>query len=78
MRSIGVPYKDADVEGAVADARLQGEAIAKDLAAEGVTIEPDAELVGVIAYLQRLGAKPAPATESAPVARVDVEKGTQP
>jgi cytochrome c oxidase cbb3-type subunit I/II len=78
LRSIGVPYKDADIEGAVADARVQGDAIAKDLASEGVTIAPDAELVGVIAYLQRLGAKPAPANEAAPVARVDIEKGARP
>jgi cytochrome c oxidase cbb3-type subunit I/II len=58
MRSIGVPYTNADIAGARADAAEQGGAIAKDLFAEGVQIESDAEMVAVIAYLQRLGKSP--------------------
>jgi cytochrome c oxidase cbb3-type subunit I/II len=75
LKSIGVPYRDADIEGAAADARAQGEAVAKDLAGEGVHIEPDAELVAMIAYLQRLGAKPEPERQPAPVAAAEIEKG---
>jgi cytochrome c oxidase cbb3-type subunit I/II len=75
LKSIGVPYRDADIEGAKADALDQGVAIAKDLAVEGVTIEPDAELVGVIAYLQRLGAKPEPPKSPMPVAKAETSEG---
>jgi cytochrome c oxidase cbb3-type subunit I/II len=60
LSSVGVPYKDTDIERSVSDARQQGEVITKDLAGEGVTVAPDTELVAVIAYLQRLGKKPEP------------------
>jgi cytochrome c oxidase cbb3-type subunit I/II len=78
LKSIGVPYKDADVEGAAADAREQGSAIAKDLAAEGAAIAPDTELVAVIAYLQRLGTKPAPPKAPEPVANAGRDNGGAP
>ena len=55
MRSIGVPYAQNDIDGAEADAREQGALVVKDLAAEGVSVEPDSQMVAVIAYLQRLG-----------------------
>ncbi len=55
MKSVGVPYKDADIANAQTDARAQGEAIVKDLATEGVEVKPDTQMVAVIAYLQRLG-----------------------
>ncbi len=58
MKSIGVPYTDADVKNAQGDAHEQGAAIAKDLAGEGVKVEPDTQLVALISYLQRLGKKP--------------------
>jgi len=70
LKSIGVPYKDADVAAAQADAREQGQAIAKDLAGEGVTVEPDTQMVAVIAYLQRLGKKPEP-PKTTPVAAAE-------
>jgi cytochrome c oxidase cbb3-type subunit I/II len=58
MKSIGVPYTDAEVNGAEADAKAQAAGVVKDLAAEGVTLEPDTQLVALISYLQRLGTKP--------------------
>jgi cytochrome c oxidase cbb3-type subunit I/II len=85
MRSIGVPYSEAEVGSAQTDALAQGNAIAKDLAAEGVKLEPDTELVAVIAYLQRLGKKPdAPkaggvvaATETKPADVAPAKEGTK-
>jgi len=55
MRSIGVPYAQNDVDTAEGDAREQGALVAKDLATEGVKLDPDTEMVALIAYLQRLG-----------------------
>jgi cytochrome c oxidase cbb3-type subunit I/II len=59
LNTVGVPYSNADVAGAEADAREQGAAIVKDLATEGVTVEPDTQMVALISYLQRLGKKTA-------------------
>jgi cytochrome c oxidase cbb3-type subunit I/II len=55
MRSVGVPYAQNDIDGAESDAREQGALVAKDLAAEGVKVDSDTEMVALIAYLQRLG-----------------------
>jgi cytochrome c oxidase cbb3-type subunit I/II len=61
MKSIGVPYTDADIERAPADARQAGEQIASDLQkAAMVDVAPDSEIVALIAYLQRLGKIPTP------------------
>jgi Cu2+-exporting ATPase len=60
MKTIGVPYSDAEIAAASTDARTQGEGIAKDLHLAGVDVAPDSELVAVTAYLQRLGAAPPP------------------
>ena len=50
-----------DVKAAPAVARSQAQLIAADLAAQGgVEIAEDAELVAMIAYLQRLGRGPQP------------------
>ena len=59
MRSIGVPYKDADIQGAEKDARAQARGIADDLKQNGEQVSPDSDVVALIAYLQRLGQKPA-------------------
>ena len=72
MRSIGVPYTNADIKGARADAAEQGGAIAKDLFAEGVKVDSDAEMVAVIAYLQRLGKSPPPSKPGGAVAAAPV------
>jgi cytochrome c oxidase cbb3-type subunit I/II len=56
MRSVGVPYTDAAIASAQADAKAQAEQIAaglKDAGAEKA--DPDSELTALIAYLQKLG-----------------------
>ncbi len=58
MRTIGVPYTDADITHAVVDARAQASEIARDLADNGARVGADRELVALIAYLQRLGRTP--------------------
>ncbi len=55
MRSIGVPYADGYEEKAVDDLYQQAEKISNDLLENGVIAEPDAEIIALIAYLQRLG-----------------------
>jgi cytochrome c oxidase cbb3-type subunit I/II len=60
MRTVGVPYTDAQIASAIEDARAQGQAVAKDLAEGGVKVDPDSKMVATIAYLQRLGQKPQP------------------
>jgi cytochrome c oxidase cbb3-type subunit I/II len=78
LQSIGVPYKSSDIEHARADAQEQGSAIARDLATEGVHVEPDMEIVAIISYLQRLGAKPQPAAPAgAPLAEMPTEKANR-
>ncbi|HEU4538629.1 MAG TPA: cbb3-type cytochrome c oxidase subunit II, partial [Polyangiaceae bacterium] len=59
MRALGVPYAEAEVEGAEGLARAQAAEIAKDLRANGADADEGSELVALVAYLQRLGG-PAP------------------
>jgi len=71
MKTLGVPYSDADVSSAPVDARKQGERIATELREAGADdANPDSELVALVAYLQSLGRKtePKPAPASAPLA----------
>ena len=69
MKSIGVPYSDADVAGAAADARAQGAEIATELAVDGVQVAADSDMVAIIAYVQSIGRKPAPAKPGSAVAQ---------
>lgn len=55
MKKLGVPYSDAEINNALADAEAQAQAIVKDLAANDVEVEPNKEIVAMIAYLQRMG-----------------------
>ncbi len=56
MRSLGIPYTDAEVENAVSDARAQAEAIAQKLVEQGAPAGlADKEIIALIAYLQSLG-----------------------
>ena len=59
LSKVGVPYTEAQMAAAESDAREQGRAIAEDLAKEGAHVEPDTQMVAIIAYLQRLGKPPA-------------------
>jgi cytochrome c oxidase cbb3-type subunit I/II len=54
LQTLGVPYTDEEVEHAEEDARAQGAAIAEALAPDD-TVDPESQLVAMIAYLQRLG-----------------------
>jgi cytochrome c oxidase cbb3-type subunit I/II len=56
MRTLGVPYEQQTIDDARALALAQGQTIADDLQRTGgVNIDPDAEIVALIAYLQQLG-----------------------
>jgi cytochrome c oxidase cbb3-type subunit I/II len=55
LRTVGVPYEDGYEDQANADLEKQSEAIAKSLKADGIEVVPDAEIIAMIAYLQRLG-----------------------
>jgi cytochrome c oxidase cbb3-type subunit I/II len=55
MRRLGVPYPDGYETQAMADLKTQAQAIADNLKLTGAPVEADREIVGLIAYLQRLG-----------------------
>jgi cytochrome c oxidase cbb3-type subunit I/II len=56
MQTLGVPYKDFEIENAEAAAQSQAERIAKGLAEQGAPAGlEDKEIVALIAYLQSLG-----------------------
>ncbi len=61
MKRLGVPYTDAEIANAQAAYRAQAEPILARLTAQGIeatTIDPESQLVALIAYLQRLGRVP--------------------
>ena len=55
MRTLGVPYTDAQIGSAVADRDAQAAGIAASLQGSGIEVSADREIVALIAYLQRLG-----------------------
>lgn len=58
LRTLGHPYSDAEISGAVADAEKQAAGIAERLRKDGIALDETAvhsEAVAMIAYLQRLG-----------------------
>lgn len=55
LRILGVPYSDEDINRAEEDLKAQAQQIADDLAAQGAVVRADAEIIAMIAYLQRLG-----------------------
>jgi len=55
LKKSGVPYSDADVEGVAASLTAQGQEIVSSLAGSNMQTTADAEIVALIAYLQRLG-----------------------
>jgi cytochrome c oxidase cbb3-type subunit I/II len=54
LQTLGVPYSEAEVAHAGDDARAEAQLIAHDLASSA-EVDPDSELVALVAYLQRLG-----------------------
>ncbi len=69
---LGVPYSDEDIKSAGANILSQGQLIADDLMQQGVPIDPQSEMVAIIAYLQRLGRGPQPLTAEESVATAEV------
>jgi cytochrome c oxidase cbb3-type subunit I/II len=55
MQSLGVPYPDGYDKQAGADLLNQAQQISGGLKASGIEIEPNKEVIALIAYLQRLG-----------------------
>lgn len=55
MRALGVPYEEGYEQFANDDLMKQAEVIANDLINNGAVVEPQKEIVALIAYLQRLG-----------------------
>ncbi len=55
MQKLGVPYTNADIDGAEASQKAQAEVLVADLKAQGVEVAWNSDLVALIAYLQRLG-----------------------
>ncbi|MEP7321144.1 MAG: cytochrome-c oxidase, cbb3-type subunit I [Saprospiraceae bacterium] len=55
MKRMGVPYPDGYEDKANSDLKKQSEVIAAGLSSNGIHIEPDKEIIALIAYLQRLG-----------------------
>lgn len=55
LRTVGVPYPEGYEKTANSDLEAQAKTITSNLAAEDVEISGDAEIIALIAYLQRLG-----------------------
>ena len=55
MQTLGVPYTDGDLAAADQAIADQAAGIVKRLGDAKITVEPDKEIVALIAYLQRLG-----------------------
>ncbi len=55
MVALGVPYDPSTVKDPVAAYRAQADAVADSLKKDGVEVSADAEIIAMIAYLQKLG-----------------------
>jgi cytochrome c oxidase cbb3-type subunit I/II len=55
LRKVGVPYEPDYENRALEDLERQANRIAENLQLEGINVQPDAEIIALIAYLQRLG-----------------------
>lgn len=55
MRKLGVPYEEGFEEDVQANAMAQAKEIVKNLESDGIETVPEAKIVALIAYLQRLG-----------------------
>ncbi len=69
QRYMGVPFPERTQEELIADAIAQGQTMVDDLAKSGIEIEPDRQIIALIAYLQMLGtyqSRPEPQPEQNP------------
>jgi cytochrome c oxidase cbb3-type subunit I/II len=64
MRTVGVPYPEGFENSAEKEALTQADKFVKSLKKDGYEIEKDAEIVALIAYLQRLGTDIKKATQT--------------
>ena len=55
LKQLGVPYEDAYIANANNDLMKQANEVTENLKKEGIEVKPEAEIVALIAYLQRLG-----------------------
>ena len=55
MQTLGAPYAEGYDEIANDELMKQATEIANGLQAAGINVEPDREIIAMIAYLQRLG-----------------------
>lgn len=55
LEKVGVPYDDATISSANEDLQKQAQQVSERLAKDGIKVNPDREIVALIAYLQRLG-----------------------
>ena len=55
MQTLGVPYSNEEIQNGVENLKKQAQFITENLAKDGIALEPNKELVAMIAYLQRLG-----------------------
>ncbi len=55
MRTLGVPYEEGFDEKALQYAEMQATKIVNELKTENITADKDAEIIALIAYLQRIG-----------------------
>ena len=55
MRTLGVPYEEGYESQAMADVEAQSNTIVQSLAADGIKVGKDKEIISLIAYMQRLG-----------------------
>ncbi len=73
MQKLGVPYSNAEIDGAAEAQKAQASTVVEDLKVAGVEARWDSEIVALISYLQRLGrergvAMSAPVPAAPPVA----------
>jgi cytochrome c oxidase cbb3-type subunit I/II len=55
LRTLGVPYADGYDQTANEDLDKQASSIAASLKADGIEVMEEAEIIALIAYLQRMG-----------------------
>jgi cytochrome c oxidase cbb3-type subunit I/II len=68
LKKLGVPYPEQSDAEILADAKAEAERIAADLGTAGAPINPNREIVALIAYLQRMGKSNARPLAEAPTA----------
>ena len=61
MQMVGVPYPEGYDQKAINDYKLQAQKIVDELKVSGVVVEPDKEIIAVIAYLHKMGRDISPA-----------------